>query len=85
MAVRQGGKYYAQILLDVHRYQLIEQLAEKEGVRPTALIRRFAYEGLQRSVPPADYSAAEDADQALWATSVQRRVLGRLRAKDTDA
>jgi hypothetical protein len=85
MAVRQGGKYYAQILLDVNRYQLIEKLAEKEGIRPTALIRRFAYEGLQRNVPASDFNAAEAADGAVWAKSVQRRVLGRLRAKGINA
>jgi hypothetical protein len=85
MPVRQGGKYYSQILLDINRYKLIEEIAQREGVKPTSLIRQFAYEGLQRRVSASDYNAAEAADGALWAQSVQRRVQGRLRARDVSA
>ena len=48
MPVRQGGKYYTQILLDVNRYKLMEEIAEREGIKTTALIRQFAYEGLKK-------------------------------------
>jgi hypothetical protein len=37
MPVRQGGKYYSQILLDINRYKLIEEIAQREGVKPTLL------------------------------------------------
>lgn len=85
MPVRQGGKYYAQVLIDVNRYRLMEELAEKEGVKTTALIRQFAYEGLKRHTSASDYNVAEAADNALWAASVKRRVLGRMRAKGVQA
>jgi hypothetical protein len=81
MPVRQGGKYYAQVLIDVNRYRLMEQLAAEEGIKTTALIRQFAYEGLKRRATASDYNEAEAADNALWAASVKRRVLGRMRAK----
>jgi hypothetical protein len=79
MPVRQGGKYYAQVLLDINRYELLAKLAEKEGQKVTALIREFAYEGLKRRVSASEYAAAEKSDSALWAQSVRRRVEGRLR------
>ena len=85
MAVRQGGKYYAQVLLDLNRYKLIEELALKEDKKPTALIREFAYEGLKRRISSSEYTAAEMADNALWAQSVRRRVEGRLRSKANQA
>jgi hypothetical protein len=81
MPVRQGGKYYTQILLDVNRYKLMEEIAEREGIKTTALIRQFAYEGLRRRASAAEYNAAEAADNAAWAASVKRRVMGRLRSK----
>jgi hypothetical protein len=58
MPVRQGGKYYTQILLDVNRYKLMEEIAEREGIKTTALIRQFAYEGLKRRASAAEYNAA---------------------------
>jgi len=78
MPVRQGGKYYAQVLLDLNRYQLLEELAEAEGKKVTALIREFTYQALEQRVAPSAYKAAETADTALWAESVRRRVQGRL-------
>lgn len=81
MAVRQGGKYYAQVLLDLHRYKLLEDLATKRGVKVTALIRQMVYERLAEELPASDYKAAEAADGALWAEAVRRRVQGRQRAK----
>jgi predicted DNA-binding ribbon-helix-helix protein len=81
MPVRQGGKYYTQILLDVNRYKLMEKIAEQEGMKTTALIRQFAYEGLKRKANASEYNAAEAADNAAWSASVMRRVQGRLRSK----
>jgi hypothetical protein len=77
MPVRQGGKYYAQVLLDLNRYKLLEELAQSEGKKVTALIREFTYQALEQQVPASDYKAAEAADTALWAESVRRRVQGR--------
>lgn len=81
MAVRQGYKYYAQVLLDLNRYALLERLAAKENKKVTAWIRDMCYEAIARQVPPSEYKAAEAADAALWAQAVRHRVEGRLRSK----
>lgn len=81
MPVRQGSKLYCQLLFDLHRFQLIEEIAEQQGKRVTALIRDFVYEGLQSRVPASAYKAAEAADQAMWRESVRRRVEGRMRSR----
>lgn len=81
MAVRQGSKVYCQLLFDLHRYKLIEEIAAKDDLRVTALIREFVYAALESRVPGSAYKAAEAADQAMWAESVRRRVEGRMRNK----
>lgn len=79
MPVRQGGKFYAQVLLDVNRYALLQRLAQSRNQRVTHLIRDLVYEHLEASVPASEYKAAFSADQALWAEAVRRRVQGRQR------
>lgn len=69
------------MLLDEHRYRLAENLAAAEGKRLTAMLREMVYAALEKSVPASDYKAAEAADKAAWAESVQRRVQGRMRSK----
>jgi hypothetical protein len=81
MAVRQGCKFYAQVLLDPHRYELLEREAQARNMKVTALIRQMVYERLQQDLPASDYRAAEAADGALWAEAVRRRVQGRQRTK----
>lgn len=72
---------YCQILLDQHRYALVEQLAAKEGKRTTSLMREMVYMMLEKLLPASEYKAAEAADHAAWAESVKRRVQGRQRSK----
>lgn len=81
MPIRHGKKVYCQTLLDPHRFKLAEELAAKEGKKVTALLRDFVYQGLEREFPASTYKAAEAADRAVWAESVQRRVQGRMRSK----
>jgi len=69
------------MLLDEHRYRLAENLAAAEGKRLTAMLREMVYAALEKAVPASDYKAAEAADKAAWAESVQRRVQGRMRSK----
>jgi hypothetical protein len=85
MPVRQGHKWYCQLLLDLNRYTLLEELAAKRGKKVTALIRDLVYLGLQTALPPDDYKAAEEADAELWAESVRRRVQGRMRSRELDS
>lgn len=81
MAIRQGGKYYVQVLLDVHRFNLLEDIAMRDKKKLSRLAREIIYEGLQTRVSGSKYRAAEAADKAMWAESVRRRVEGRAQGK----
>lgn len=81
MPLRHGQKFYCQLLLDKHRYQLVERLASQHNKRPTALLREMVYAALQMACPADEYKAAEDADKEAWADSVKRRVEGRHRSR----
>jgi hypothetical protein len=81
MPLRHGSKIYCQLLLDTNRYKLAEKLAATEGKKVTGLLREMVYAALEKALPASDYKAAEVADKAAWAESVQRRVQGRLRSK----
>ena len=84
MPLRHGSKIYCQLLLDTNRYKLAEKLAATEGKKVTGLLREMVYAALEKALPASDYKAAEAADQAAWAESVQRRVQGRLRSKQPE-
>jgi hypothetical protein len=81
MPLQHGSKIYCQLLLDSNRYKLAEKLAASEGKRVTGLLREMVYAALEKALPASDYKAAEAADRAAWAESVQRRVQGRMRTK----
>lgn len=72
-----GQKRYLQILLDPERAQLLDDLAEKKGVRTTAFVRSQIYEVLERMTPPEVYADALARDEAIRAASVRRQVAGR--------
>lgn len=84
MPLRHGSKIYCQLLLDTNRYKLAEKLATTEGKKVTGLLREMVYAALEKALPASDYKAAEAADKAAWAESVQRRVQGRLRSKQPE-
>jgi len=48
------------------------------------MLRDMVYAALEKSVPASDYKAAKAADEAAWAESVQRRVQGRMRSKQSE-
>lgn len=81
MAVRQGCKFYAQVLIDPNRYALLERMARERNMKVTGLIRQMVYDRLEAELPASEYKAAEAADGALWAEAVRRRVEGRQRTK----
>lgn len=84
MPLKHGQKYYCQLLVDRHRYALVEKLAAKEGKRTTSLMREMVYTMLERLLPASEYKAAEAADHAAWAESVKRRVEGRQRSRQEE-
>lgn len=81
MPLKHGQKFYLQLLLDSGRYQLLKAIAEKEGVRVSALARAAVYAYLEKAVTPTEYRCAEAQDRAVWAESVKRRVEGRRQRK----
>lgn len=81
MPLKHGQKVYCQLLLDTNRYKLAEQLASEQGKKVTGMLREMVYAALEKALPTSDYKAAEAADKAAWAESVQRRVQGRMRPK----
>jgi hypothetical protein len=81
MPLRHGQKFYCQLLLDSHRYLLVDEMAKQQGKRTTALLREMVYLALEKALPLSEYRAAEAADNAAWADSVKRRVQGRQRSR----
>jgi hypothetical protein len=75
-----GSKRYYQLLLDPHRAELLEQLAQDAGMRTTAYARELLYSAIKRSTEIATYGLAEAQDQALRRKSIQNQVQGRLQA-----
>lgn len=80
MARLHGSKRYYQLLLDPHRAELLEQLAQDAGMRTTAYARELLYSAIKRSTETATYGLAEAQDQALRRKSIQKQVQGRLQA-----
>ena len=74
-----GAKAYYQILLDPHRAELLERLAEERGMRTTALAREMLYSAMKRLVGASDYGLAEAQDHAQRLASIQNQVRGRSR------
>ena len=77
MALKHGNKSYYQVLIDPNRSELIEEQAEKEGIRGTAWVRKVAYKELERIYPSTTYKVAEAKDELMWRESVERRIQGR--------
>ena len=82
MALKHGNKTYMQLLLDPNRAKLVEAEAQKEGIRPTAWIRKIVYNSLESILPSSVYKEAEAKDQVVWRESVRKRVEGRSNAPD---
>ena len=70
MALKHGNKSYYQVLIDPNRAELIEKVADKEGMRGTAWVRKVAYEALQREFTSSEYKIAEAKDELMWRESV---------------
>jgi len=85
MPIRHGQRYYAQVLLQPARYKLLENLAKERGIRPTALIREFTYNSLERELPASVYKRAEAEDDATWRQTILNRVEGRRAARTEQA
>ena len=81
MAIRHGNKTYLQILLDPNRAELLREVAEAKGLRPTAWVREAVYKTLESHVSPEVYTVAANKDEAVWQASIRKRVEGRLKSR----
>ena len=81
MATTHGNKLYFQLLLDPGRGQLLQEIADKKGVRPTALARQVLYEWLSCMADSTEFRKAEELDAAMWQQSVRNRVAGRMNSR----
>jgi len=81
LSTRHGAKIYVQLLLDPNRAELLQDMAEEQGKRSTALMREILYSHLERTLPSAVYGEAEARDHAVWRESVSNRVNGRTRRR----
>lgn len=79
MAKRHGNKVHYQVLLDPHRAELLEQMAEQQGARPSWLLRDVAYNALRLAYGTATYGLAEAEDAAVRKQSIRNQVSGRTR------
>lgn len=82
MALKHGNKTYMQLLLDPNRADLVATEAEKEGIRPSAWVRKVIYNKLETSLPSSVYKEAEAKDEVVWRESVRKRVEGRSSAPE---
>lgn len=81
--MRPGQKIYYQLLIDPARARLLNRIAEEQGLRPTALMRQFVYDGLYCSVQTQDYQAAFEEDAVTRQRSIKRQVEGRRRVEES--
>lgn len=72
-----GQKRYIQLLLDPARAALLDGMAQRKGVRTSALVRDMIYDTLEQTIPPEVYRVAVAEDEAVRATSLRRQRAGR--------
>jgi hypothetical protein len=85
MAKAHGNKVHYQVLLDVNRAKLLDEAAEKQGMRSSALLRMWTYQGLQAYVDGATYRLAEAQDAAVRRSGIQNQVNARRLTARNDA
>ena len=71
-----GHKRRFQLLIDPHRAELLEQLAQKEKLRATAFIRDRIYEAIKDLSTSDEYQEAAEADERIradWIASLRRK------------
>lgn len=81
MATKHGNRVYLQIILEPAKALLLEQQAQDQGVKPTALAREAINYWLQSVTNPGVMEAAEALEQAHWKQSAKNRIAGRKKAK----
>ena len=81
MAGTHGRRKYLQILLELNRAALLEEMAKEKNMRLTDLAREFIYDGIRRATSVPVYKEAEAQDAAIWRQSVRNRIEGRTKKR----
>lgn len=85
MAKVHGNLVHYQVLLSPGRAALLEREAGKRGVRASALLRQWAYQGLRQCCDEADYRLAEAQDAVVRRQGIQNQVVGRRAQRTSQA
>lgn len=81
MAGTHGRRKYLQILLEPHRAEILQALADEKGMRLTGLAREMIYDGIRKASSILEYREAEAKDAAVWRESVRNRIEGRTKKR----
>ena len=77
MATKHGNRLYIQVLLEPFRGELVMQVAEAQGIKPSALIRQLVYDYLAQHTEEKTYCEALVNDKQKWQDAVDARLEGR--------
>ena len=83
MATKHGNRVYIQVLLEPYRGELFLLEAEKQNLKPSALLRKLAYEYVAENVDEETYCDAIVKDKQKWQEAVDARLLGRAQSRAT--
>ncbi len=68
-----GNKKSFQVLLDPHRANLLNEIAEENKEKATSLLREAAYRLIRSKTDPVIYEEAQLLDEKLWSNAVSTR------------
>ena len=66
MATKHGNRVYIQVLLEPYRGELFLLEAEKQNLKPSALLRQLAYDYVAGNVDEEAYCDAIIKDKQKW-------------------
>ena len=81
MATKHGNRVYIQVLLEPFRGQLFLDEAERQNLKPSALIRDIVYNYLAEAVDEDVYCDAVIKDKQKWRQAVDARLEGRAQTR----
>jgi|TARA_X000001382_G_C3014000_1_gene129437 hypothetical protein len=81
MATKHGNRVYIQVLLEPYRGELFLLEAEKQNLKPSALLRQLAYDYVAENVDEEAYCDAIIKDKQKWQEAVDARLLGRAQSR----
>lgn len=77
MTKEHGNRAHYQVLLSPGLAALLDREAASRGMRSSALLREWAYQGLRQCCDATAYRLAEAQDVAMRRQGIQNQVAGR--------